>query len=154
MLIVALVLAAVGFAALVTALVTGNEVLAFVCIAAAAIGVVLMVIDAVRDRHAGTLKSDAEDDTGDAAAEDTPAEGEADASEPDGDVSDAEPEKSDEPEDVGEQKDSTSAVASSATASGAVSLKEAATAAHHPSAEETYDTFDEPDDEADTEHRT
>lgn len=62
MLIVALVLAAVGLAALVTAVVTSNEVLAFVCIAAAAVGVVLMIIDAIRDRHAGALDSDEESD--------------------------------------------------------------------------------------------
>lgn len=62
MLIVALVLAAVGLAALVTAVVTSNEVLAFVCIAAAAVGVVLMIIDAIRDRHAGALDADEESD--------------------------------------------------------------------------------------------
>ena len=50
MLIVALVLAVVGLAALVTAVVTSNELIAWVCIAASVIGVVLLIIDALRDR--------------------------------------------------------------------------------------------------------
>jgi hypothetical protein len=50
MLIVALVLAVIGLAALVTAVVTSNELIAWVCIAASVIGVVLLIIDAVRDR--------------------------------------------------------------------------------------------------------
>lgn len=52
MLIVALVLAVIGLAALVTAVVTSNELIAWVCIAASVIGVVLLIIDAVRDRSA------------------------------------------------------------------------------------------------------
>jgi len=50
MLIVALVLAVIGLAALVTAVVTSNELIAWVCIAASVIGVVLLVIDALRER--------------------------------------------------------------------------------------------------------
>ena len=50
MLIVALVLAVIGLAALVTAVVTSNELIAWVCIAASVIGVVLLIVDAVRDR--------------------------------------------------------------------------------------------------------
>jgi hypothetical protein len=50
MLIVALVLAVVGLAALVTAVVTSNELIAWVCIAASVIGVLLLIVDAVRDR--------------------------------------------------------------------------------------------------------
>ena len=50
MLIVALVLAVIGLAALVTAVVTSNELIAWVCIAASVIGVVLLIIDALRDR--------------------------------------------------------------------------------------------------------
>lgn len=50
MLIVALVLAVVGLAALVTAIITSNELIAWVCIAASAIGVLLLIIDAVRSR--------------------------------------------------------------------------------------------------------
>lgn len=50
MLIVALVLAVIGLVALVTAVVTTNEVIAWVCIAASAMGVVLLIVDAVRER--------------------------------------------------------------------------------------------------------
>ncbi len=53
MLIVALVLAVVGLAALVTAVVTSNEVIAWVCIAASVIGVVLLIVDALRERRKG-----------------------------------------------------------------------------------------------------
>lgn len=53
MLIVALVLAVIGLAALVTAVVTSNELIAWVCIAASVIGVVLLIVDAVRDRSRG-----------------------------------------------------------------------------------------------------
>ncbi|WP_123025847.1 DUF308 domain-containing protein [Mycolicibacterium stellerae] len=50
MLIVALVLAVIGLAALVTAVVTSNELIAWVCIAASVIGVVLLIVDALRER--------------------------------------------------------------------------------------------------------
>jgi hypothetical protein len=50
MLIVALVLAVIGLAALVTAVVTSNEFIAWVCIAASVIGVVLLIVDALRER--------------------------------------------------------------------------------------------------------
>ena len=53
MLIVALVLAVIGLAALVTAVVTSNELIAWVCIAASVIGVVLLIIDALRERSRG-----------------------------------------------------------------------------------------------------
>ena len=53
MLIVALVLAVIGLAALVTAVVTSNELIAWVCIAASVIGVVLLIIDALRERSKG-----------------------------------------------------------------------------------------------------
>jgi membrane protein implicated in regulation of membrane protease activity len=71
MLIVALVLAVIGLAALVTAVVTSNELIAWVCIGASAIGVVLLIIDAVRERSStgeadGTDTADAVD-TGDTA---------------------------------------------------------------------------------------
>lgn len=52
MLIVALVLAVIGLAALVTAVVSSNEIVAWVCIGVSAIGVILLVVDAVRDRGA------------------------------------------------------------------------------------------------------
>ncbi|MUM18673.1 hypothetical protein FZI91_13115 [Mycobacterium sp. CBMA271] len=145
MLIVALVLAAIGLAALVTAVVTSNEVLAFVCIAAAAVGVVLMIIDAIRDRHTGALDADEE-----------PA---------DGDEHDAE-DAVDHPEDAGDfdEPEGVAAAPESAEpgdyakkvspAAAAVSLKEAATSAHiHSSAEETYEQFDVDDEDEDEPHR-
>ncbi|MET0758548.1 MAG: DUF308 domain-containing protein [Mycobacterium sp.] len=53
MLIVALVLAVIGLAALVTAVVTSNELIAWVCIAASVIGVLLLIVDALRERSRG-----------------------------------------------------------------------------------------------------
>jgi hypothetical protein len=71
MLIVALVLAVIGLAALVTAVVTSNEVVAWVCIAASALGVVLLIIDAVRERAQGRLAALADEaDEADGADED------------------------------------------------------------------------------------
>lgn len=58
MLIVALVLAVVGLAALVTAVVTSNELIAWVCIGASALGVLLLVADAIRERQ--TRRQDGE----------------------------------------------------------------------------------------------
>lgn len=51
MLIVALVLAVIGLAALVTAVVTSNELIAWICIAASALGVILLIVDAIRERQ-------------------------------------------------------------------------------------------------------
>lgn len=51
MLIVALVLAVIGLAALVTAVVTSNEFVAWVCIAASVLGVILLIVDAIRERQ-------------------------------------------------------------------------------------------------------
>jgi hypothetical protein len=51
MLIVALVLAVVGLAALVTAVVTSNELVAWVCIGASVLGVILLIVDAIRERQ-------------------------------------------------------------------------------------------------------
>lgn len=159
MLIVALVLAAVGLAALVTAVVTSNEVLAFVCIAAAAVGVVLMIIDAIRDRHAGALESDEESDAD---------EGESDEAEPEAHGADGPVEgdakddaaKDDAAKDDAAQADPTETSViprvseQSTPVAAAVSLKEAATAAHHPSAEETYEQFDVDDEDDDEPHRS
>lgn len=61
MLIVALVLAVIGLAALVTAVVTSNELIAWVCIAASVIGVVLLIVDAIRDRSRNNAEQ-ADDD--------------------------------------------------------------------------------------------
>ena len=65
MLIVALVLAVIGLAALVTAVVTSNELIAWVCIAASVIGVLLLIVDAVRERS----RSDASEESAEAEAE-------------------------------------------------------------------------------------
>lgn len=66
MLIVALVLAVIGLAALVTAVITSNELIAWVCIAASVIGVLLLIIDAVRGR---SQQDDDDDDQLTAGAE-------------------------------------------------------------------------------------
>jgi uncharacterized protein (DUF58 family) len=58
LLIVALVLAVIGLAALVTAVVTSNELIAWVCIAASVIGVVLLIVDALRERSRGDADSE------------------------------------------------------------------------------------------------
>ena len=51
MLIIALVMAVIGLAALVTAVVTSNEIIAWVCIGASVIGVILLIVDALRERQ-------------------------------------------------------------------------------------------------------
>ncbi|HET9876712.1 MAG TPA: hypothetical protein VFQ37_13250 [Mycobacterium sp.] len=51
MLIIALVLAVIGLAALVFAVVTSNALVAWVCIGASALGVLLLIIDALRERR-------------------------------------------------------------------------------------------------------
>ena len=57
MLIVALVMATIGLAALVTAIVTGNEVLTWLCIAVSGIGVVLLTVDTLRVRRQRAAQS-------------------------------------------------------------------------------------------------
>ena len=71
MLIVALVLAAIGLAALVTAVVTSNELVAWVCIGASALGVVLLIIDALRERRSRDVGEPASEPAG-LATEDYP----------------------------------------------------------------------------------
>ncbi|MDX1873461.1 hypothetical protein SBI67_15170 [Mycolicibacterium sp. 120266] len=61
MLIIALVLAVIGLAALVAAVVTSNELIAWVCIGASVIGVLLLIVDALRDRSRRNA-DDADDD--------------------------------------------------------------------------------------------
>jgi hypothetical protein len=63
MLIVALVMAVIGLAALVTAVVTGNEAIAWVCIGASVIGVVLLIVDALRERQRHDAEPAADDET-------------------------------------------------------------------------------------------
>ena|ERR1700753_876135 len=75
MLIIALVLALIGLVALVFAVVTSSELVAWVCIAASVLGVVLLIIDAVRERQqrGADQEEDAAEEgsaTGDAAAHD------------------------------------------------------------------------------------
>lgn len=72
MLIVALVLAVIGLAALVTAVVTSNELIAWVCIGASVIGVLLLIVDALRDRSRDSDDARSDDAVDDAAAEDYP----------------------------------------------------------------------------------
>jgi len=55
MLIISLVLALVALAALVTAVVTSNELVAWICIGASSLGVVMLIIDAIRDRKVRRL---------------------------------------------------------------------------------------------------
>jgi hypothetical protein len=77
MLIVALVLAVIGLAALVTAVVTSNELIAWVCIAASVVGVVLLIVDALRERSRGDASEepvDADDENESEYAEDYPEE--------------------------------------------------------------------------------
>jgi hypothetical protein len=90
MLIIALVLAVIGLAALVFAVVTSNELVAWVCIGASVLGVVLLIIDALRERQrreAGTAtkESGTEDDDdshGSEEAADFPVEASDEAHEP------------------------------------------------------------------------
>ena len=85
MLIVALVLAVIGLAALVTAVVTSNELIAWVCIAASVIGVVLLIVDALRERpavdaDATSPAQDAEEEFDEDYPDDAPADEEAETS--------------------------------------------------------------------------
>jgi hypothetical protein len=50
-LIISLVLAVIGLAALVFAVITSNELVAWVCIGASVLGVVLLIIDALQERR-------------------------------------------------------------------------------------------------------
>ncbi|HUH71314.1 MAG TPA: hypothetical protein VLZ05_22005 [Mycobacterium sp.] len=84
MLIIALVLALIGLVALVFAVVTSNELVAWVCIGASVLGVVLLIIDALRERQrrgAGAEEPDEDRGGADEAAyvdypEEVPDEGE------------------------------------------------------------------------------
>jgi hypothetical protein len=87
-LIISLVLAVIGLAALVFAVITSNELVAWVCIGASVLGVVLLIIDALQERQrreAGPAAHDsgpAHDTPDDEEAADYPADAidEADAS--------------------------------------------------------------------------
>jgi heme exporter protein D len=62
MLIIALVLALIGLVALVFAVVTSNELVAWVCIGASVLGVVLLIIDALRERQHRDAGADVHDE--------------------------------------------------------------------------------------------
>ena len=51
MLIISLVLAVIGLAALVFAVITSNELVAWVCIGASVLGVLLLIVDALQERR-------------------------------------------------------------------------------------------------------
>ena len=51
MLIISLVLAVIGLAALVFAVITSNELVAWVCIGASVLGVLLLIVDALQERQ-------------------------------------------------------------------------------------------------------
>lgn len=86
MLIISLVLAVIGLAALVFAVVTSNELVAWVCIGASVLGVILLIVDALQERRRREAGSGADDspthddhdDHGDEAA-DYPADASEDA---------------------------------------------------------------------------
>ncbi|BCI53872.1 hypothetical protein NIIDNTM18_31500 [Mycolicibacterium litorale] len=82
MLIIALVLAVVGLAALVTAVVTGNAVIAWVCIVASVVGVLLLIVDAVRERSRGPRTATSSAPAAGATADDEVAADEFDADYP------------------------------------------------------------------------
>ncbi len=100
MLIIALVMAVIGLAALVTAVVTSNEVIAWVCIGASVIGVILLIIDALRERQKrdAVPASDSAAETEETEAEDAgEEEAEAfDAEYPEEEAEPAEPESTEE----------------------------------------------------------
>ena len=85
MLIIALVLAVIGLVALVAAVVTSNELIAWVCIGASVIGVLLLIADALRSRRDGDPDADAADaDEDEQGVQDYPEEPEMTESEPTG----------------------------------------------------------------------
>ncbi len=88
MLVIALVLALIGLVALVFAVVTSNELVAWVCIVASVVGVVLLILDALRERQQREAGGDEDQDAGEAQPdeedyvdypEEVPAEGEPEA---------------------------------------------------------------------------
>jgi hypothetical protein len=95
MLIIALVLALIGLVALVFAVVTSNELVAWVCIGASVVGVVLLIVDAIRERQ--QRGSEADEDAGeDGAAHESYVEyPDDDADEDAHDAESAEPAKAD-----------------------------------------------------------
>ena len=73
MLIIALVLALIGLIALVFAVVTSNELVAWVCIGASVLGVVLLIVDALRERQGRDAQSVEPAETAEGAGDDAEA---------------------------------------------------------------------------------
>src|ERR1700760_436709 len=97
MLIISLVLAVIGLAALVFAVITSNELVAWVCIGASVLGVILLIIDALQERQRrdvvpAAVAHDTDDQADDDAAE-FPADAEEDA---DGTSAHPDPESADD----------------------------------------------------------
>lgn len=101
MLIITLVLAVIGLAALVFAVITSNELVAWVCIGASVLGVVLLIIDALQERRrretgpaihesgsADGLDSHVDDGTADYPDEDDRAAAQEDSADADDSVND------------------------------------------------------------------
>jgi hypothetical protein len=117
MLIIALVLALIGLVALVFAVVASNELVAWVCIAASFIGVVLLIIDALRERRVHADEADDEAEAIEAGADDyvdypeeLADEGPEDTDEPVEDLSDENLPEEDEEESEDEADAATEAV--------------------------------------------
>jgi len=111
MLIIALVLALIGLAALVFAVVTGYELVAWVCIGVCAVGVVLLIIDALRERRMRAEGGNDEDEA-DQGPEDE--EDYVDYPEEAADEDDAETEESEELEEPEESEEADSDATESA----------------------------------------
>jgi hypothetical protein len=73
MLIIALVLALIGLVALVFAVVTSNELVAWVCIGASVLGVVLLIVDALRERQGRDQVAGEDSESAEGAGEDAAA---------------------------------------------------------------------------------
>ncbi|UMB71657.1 DUF308 domain-containing protein [Mycobacterium paraterrae] len=73
MLIISLVLAVIGLAALVFAVITSNELVAWVCIGASVLGVVLLIVDALQERQRRGTGSTASDSSTPDTHDDEPA---------------------------------------------------------------------------------
>jgi len=146
MLIVALVLAVIGLAALVTAVVTSNELVAWVCIAASVLGVILLIIDAIRERQRGGAAEAA-------AAEDAAADGDSiertyqnfDAEYPDEDET---PESADVPAD--KRSDATDEAKAEGAESEPAGPAESAEAESEPEAEHEPKTQSESESKSET----
>ncbi|WP_019970080.1 hypothetical protein [Mycobacterium sp. 141] len=109
MLIIALVLAVIGLAALVAAVVTSNELIAWVCIGASVLGTILLIVDALRERSRGAADRSGDEaavaDAGEGAVQDypdDPVEAEAEEAEPEEAESTAESEPADEVDEADE----------------------------------------------------